>query len=58
MKERFTNPLFLAAAASALYQFLAKYHYAPTFDEWQLWVDLFTYSIIGTGVYSRFLKKE
>lgn len=54
MVERLKNPLFLAAIASVIYQIMAKYGVAPTFDEWQLWIDLLTYAIIGTGVYSKF----
>lgn len=56
--ERAKNPFFIAAVASLGYQLLAKYGKAPTFEEWQLWVDLVTYVLIGTGVYSKFTPKK
>lgn len=57
-KKRITNPVFLLALASAAYQLLVKYGQAPTFDQWQVYVDLVSYTLIGTGVYKTFDKKE
>lgn len=58
MLERMKNPLFIAAAASLVYQVLEKYGYAPTFDDYQMAVDLVSYLLIGVGVYSQFTPKD
>lgn len=57
MLERVKNPIFIAAAASLIYQGLAKYGVAPTFDQYQMFVDLATYLLIGVGVYNQFQPK-
>lgn len=57
MLERIKNPLFIAAVASLLYQLLSKYGVAPTFEQYQLVVDLITYTFIGVGVYNQFKPK-
>jgi hypothetical protein len=53
-KKRITNPLFLAAIASVIYQVLAKYGQAPDLGTYQLYVDLITYALLGGGIYSTF----
>ncbi|SDC86591.1 hypothetical protein SAMN05428987_3095 [Paenibacillus sp. CF095] len=58
MKKRLTNPLFIAAAVGLAYQVLEKYGVAPDFGTWQIGVDLVTYALIGSGVYSTFKKTE
>lgn len=54
MLERVKNPVFIAAAASLLYQVLSKYGLAPTLMQYQLFIDLLSYLLIGAGVYSQF----
>lgn len=54
MKKRLTNPLFIAAAVGLAYQVLEKYGVAPDFGMWQIGVDIVTYALIGSGVYSTF----
>lgn len=63
VKDRVTNPLFIAAAASFAYTTYTKlallYGWA-TLDEgtFQVFVDLVAYVILGTGVYSVFGAKK
>ncbi|WP_068500626.1 hypothetical protein [Paenibacillus kribbensis] len=58
MKNRLTNPLFIAAVVGLAYQILEKYIVAPDFGMWQIGVDTVSYALIGTGVYSTFKKTE
>ncbi|KJD45509.1 hypothetical protein [Paenibacillus terrae] len=58
MKQRLTNPLFIAAVVGLAYQVLGKYGVAPDFGTWQIGVDIVSYALIGTGVYSTFKKAE
>ncbi|MGW8957856.1 hypothetical protein [Paenibacillus sp. NPDC055715] len=58
MKQRLTNPLFITAAVGLAYQVLEKYGVAPDFGTWQIGVDIVSYAVIGTGVYSSFKKTE
>lgn len=54
LKKRLSNPLFLAAVASAIYQVLTKYGQAPDLGTYQLYVDLVCYALLGGGIYSTF----
>ncbi|MGP0579210.1 hypothetical protein ACTP13_19685 [Paenibacillus peoriae] len=54
MKQRLTNPLFIAAVVGLAYQVLEKHGVAPDFGTWQIGVDIVSYALIGTGVYSTF----
>ncbi|USB34271.1 hypothetical protein [Paenibacillus sp. YPG26] len=54
MKKRLTNPVFIAAFVGLAYQILVKYGVAPDFGTWQIVVDLVSYALIGSGVYSTF----
>lgn len=54
LKKRLSNPLFLMAVASGLYQLLEKYGQAPEFGVYQLWVDIITFALLGGGIYSTF----
>lgn len=58
MKQRLTNPLFIAAAVGLTYQILEKYGVAPDFGMWQVGVDIVSYALIGTGVYSTFKAEQ
>ncbi|MET3210792.1 UNVERIFIED_CONTAM: hypothetical protein ABIC26_003753 [Paenibacillus sp. PvR008] len=51
---RLANPLFITAAVGLAYQVLEKYGVAPDFGTWQIGVDIVSYALIGTGVYSTF----
>lgn len=57
LKKRLKDPVFLAALTSVVYQVLVKYGKAPTLEEWQMWVDLVTYVVIGVGVFHSFEPK-
>ncbi|WP_404303596.1 hypothetical protein [Paenibacillus sp. DP01] len=58
MKQRLTNPLFIAAVVGLAYQVLEKYGVAPDFGTWQIGVDIVSYALIGTGVYSTFKAEQ
>jgi hypothetical protein len=58
MKQRLTNPLFIAAVVGLAYQILEKYRVAPDFGTWQIGVDIVSYALIGTGVYSTFKAEQ
>jgi hypothetical protein len=57
VKKRLTNPLFLAAIASILYQALQKNGQAPDFGTYQLYIDLVCYALGLGGIYSTFDSK-
>lgn len=54
LKKRLTNPLFLAAVASIVYQALQKNGVAPDAGSYQLYVDLACYALGLGGIYSTF----
>jgi soluble cytochrome b562 len=56
--ERLKNPIFVLAAASFTYKVLDVYHVAPELTLYQSGVDLLTWVLIGTGVYSTFGKNK
>lgn len=56
LKKRLSNRTFLLALTGLLYQVIStKYKIAPS--EFQLYVDIVTYVLIGGGIYSSFDKK-
>ncbi|WP_433958530.1 hypothetical protein [Cytobacillus horneckiae] len=56
--DRIKNPIFILAATSFAYKVLEMYGVAPELGLYQNAVDLVTWVLIGTGVYSTFGKKN
>ncbi|MXO78213.1 hypothetical protein GRP75_10230 [Paenibacillus sp. OT2-17] len=50
--------MFIAAVVGLAYQVLEKYGVAPDFGTWQIGVDIVSYALIGTGVYSTFKTEQ
>lgn len=55
MSNRFKNPTFLLAIAGLVFQALNK-KYNLSLGEFQMYADLASYALIGTGIYSTFDK--
>lgn len=58
MKKKLQNKAFLGVLVVLIYQVLEKYHVAPSLDEYQVWVDVVSYLILGFGVYNTFDGKD
>lgn len=57
MLSRLKNKVFLTAVAGLLFQFVSK-AYNVEYGEFQLWVDLISFLVIGSGIYSTFGEKK
>ncbi|MGE5328242.1 MAG: hypothetical protein ACM3KR_01885 [Deltaproteobacteria bacterium] len=56
MKKKLTNPLFLIALFGFIYQVLQYFGIKIPDADFKTFVDLISYIVIGTGVYSTYDK--